>query len=91
LRYSSGLGGAGDNDMIVIAGNLVSLGGGAVSRGRLVVSGYQAFSQGRVRITTTDPTIDPEVDERMLSDERDLVRMRDGVRRLRELSLHASV
>ncbi|MBN8940096.1 MAG: GMC family oxidoreductase N-terminal domain-containing protein [Rhizobiales bacterium] len=91
LRYSSGLGGAGENDMIVIAGNLVSLGGGDTARGRLVVSVYQAFSQGRVRITTTDPAIDPEVDERMLSDERDLIRMRDGVRRLRALGLHAGV
>ncbi|QCI66436.1 GMC family oxidoreductase [Phreatobacter stygius] len=91
LRYSSGLGGAGENDMIVIAGNLVSLGGGDTARGRLVVSVYQAFSQGRVRITTTDPAVDPDVDERMLSDERDLIRMRDGVRRLRALGLHASV
>ena len=91
LRYSSGLGGAGENDMIVIAGNLVSLGGGDTSRGRLVVSIYQAFSQGEVRITTTDPRIDPRIDERMLSDERDLVRMQDGVRRLRALALHDGV
>ena len=91
LRYSSGLGGAGENDMIVIAGNLVSLGGGDTSRGRLVVSVYQAFSQGQVRITTTDPSVDPRVDERMLSDERDLVRMRDGVRRLRDLGRHDSM
>jgi 5-(hydroxymethyl)furfural/furfural oxidase len=88
LRYASGLGGAGENDMIVIAGNLVSLDGGDTARGRLVISVYQAFSQGHVRITTTDPGIDPRVDERMLSDERDLVRMRDGVRRLRALALH---
>lgn len=91
LRYSSGLGGAGENDMIVIAGNLVSMGAGDMSRGRLVVSVYQAFSQGSVRITTGDPTIDPRIDERMLSDERDLVRMRDGVDRLRALGLHANM
>ena len=91
LRYSSGLGGAGENDMIVIAGNLVSLGGGDTSRGRLVVSIYQAFSQGEVRIVTTDPRIDPRIDERMLSDERDLVRMQDGVRRLRALARHDGV
>jgi choline dehydrogenase len=91
LRYSSGLAGAGENDMIVIAGNLVSPGFGDVTRGRLVVSVYQAFSQGTVRITTTDPRIDPQIDERMLSDERDLVRMRDGVRRLRVLARQDSV
>ena len=82
LRYGSGLGGAGENDMIVIAGNLASFGGGDFTLGRLAVSAYQAFSQGTVRIATTDPAIDPTVDERMLSDERDLSRMRDGVERL---------
>ena len=91
LRYGSGLGGAGENDMIMIAGNLagaaLSKNGPDSSRGRIAVSVYQAFSQGHVRITTPDPTIDPAVEERMLTDERDLVRMRDGVRRLREICL----
>ncbi len=91
LRYASGLGGAGENDMIVIAGNLVSLGGGDTSKGRMALSVYQAFSQGQVRIATTDPGTDPRIDERMLSDERDLVRMRDGIRRLRDLGRHDSV
>ncbi len=91
LRYASGLGGAGENDMIVIAGNLASFGGGDLTLGRLAVSVYQAFSQGRVRITTTDPGIDPQVDERMLSDERDLIRMRDGVRRVEALAATEAV
>jgi len=86
LRYSSGLAGAGENDMIMIAGNLagalLSQAGPDAARGRLAVSVYQAFSQGHVRVTTTDPAVDPAVEERMLSDERDLVRLRDGVRRL---------
>ena len=89
LRYGSGLGGAGENDMIMIAGNLagaaLSTKGPDAGRGRIAVSVYQAFSQGHVRITSTDPTRDPAVEERMLSDERDLVRLRDGVRRLREI------
>ena len=84
LRYSSGLAGAGENDMIVIAGNLVSLEDGDTSRGRLIVSVYQAFSQGRCASRRPIPASIPQVDERMLSDERDLVRMRDGVRRLRD-------
>jgi 5-(hydroxymethyl)furfural/furfural oxidase len=44
-----------------------------------------------VHIVSTDPKNDPAIEERMLSDERDLVRMRDGVRRLRELGRHESV
>ena len=89
LRYGSGLAGAGENDMIMIAGNLagaaLSTAGPDAGRGRIAVSVYQAFSQGHVRITSTDPSADPAVEERMLSDERDLVRLRDGVRRLREI------
>jgi 5-(hydroxymethyl)furfural/furfural oxidase len=91
LRYSSGLAGAGANDMIMIAGNLRPEGEGDLARARIAVSVYQAFSQGSVRITTPDPAIDPQVDERMLSDPSDLLRMRDGVRRLREIGLHAAV
>ncbi len=95
LRYSSGLADAGRNDMIMIAGNLagalLSQGGPDASRGRIAVSVYQAFSQGHVRIVTPDPAIDPAVEERMLSDPRDLVRMRDGARRLRAICLSDAV
>jgi len=93
LRYSSGLEGAGENDMIMIAGNLARDKQQTVdaARGRIAVSVYQAFSQGHVRITTSDPTIDPAVEERMLSDRSDLIRMRDGVRRLREICLQPAV
>ena len=95
LRYSSGLAGAGVNDMIMIAGNLAgsvfSKDGPDAARGRIAVSVYQAWSQGHVRITTPDPTIDPAVEERMLSDERDLLRLRDGVRRLRAICRHPGV
>jgi choline dehydrogenase len=93
LRYSSGLEGAGENDMIMIAGNL-NRSTQAVpdaALGRIAVSVYQAFSQGHVRITTTDPEVDPAVEERMLSDRSDLVRMRDGVRRLRDICLQRGV
>jgi choline dehydrogenase len=93
LRYSSGLAGAGDNDMIMISGNLARSRTSMTETtlGRIAVSVYQAFSQGHVRITTSDPEIDPEVEERMLSDSRDLVRMRDGVHRLREICLQPDV
>jgi choline dehydrogenase len=95
LRYSSGLAGAGENDMIMIAGNLagslLSQGESDARFGRIAVSVYQAFSQGHVRITTSDPAIDPAVEECMLSDPRDLIRLRDGARRLREICLHPAL
>jgi len=71
----------------MIAGNLRPEEDGGTARARLAVSAFQAFSEGTVRITTRDPAIDPQVDERMLSDESDLLRMRDGVQRMRELCL----
>ena len=91
LRYTSGLAGSGVNDMIMIAGNLRPAEDGGTTRARIAVSAFQAFSEGSVRITTRDPAIDPRVDERMLSHDSDLLRMRDGVRRLREIGLHEDV
>jgi choline dehydrogenase len=91
IRYSSGLAGSGINDMIVIAGNLRPPEDGGTARARIAVSAFQALSEGTVRITTRDPAIDPQVDERMLSDDSDLVRMRDGVQRLRALGLHPEI
>jgi choline dehydrogenase len=95
LRYSSGIDDAGLNDMIMIAGNLagslLTRGGPDAAFGRIAVSVYQAFSQGTVRITTPDPAVDPDVEENMLSDERDLKRLRDGVRRLRDICQQPAV
>jgi 5-(hydroxymethyl)furfural/furfural oxidase len=91
VRYSSQLAGAGINDMIMIAGNLRPEEDGGTARARMAVSAFQAFSEGTVRITTRDAAIDPQVDERMLSSDSDLVRMRDGVRRIRDICLHPDV
>ncbi|MFF5078570.1 GMC family oxidoreductase [Actinoplanes sp. NPDC000266] len=46
----------------------------------------QAHSRGVLTLASRDPRVHPEVRERMLSDERDLSRLRDGVRRLVELA-----
>ena len=43
-------------------------------------------SRGELVLTSTDPTAQPRVEERMLSDERDLPRLRAGVRALVELA-----
>jgi choline dehydrogenase len=91
LRYSSGLAGSGVNDMIVIAGNLRSEEDGGTARARIGVSAFQALSEGQVRITTRDPSIDPQVDERMLSHDSDYRRMKDGVRRLIDICRHSGV
>jgi 5-(hydroxymethyl)furfural/furfural oxidase len=91
LRYSSNLAGAGINDMIMIAGNLRPEEDGGTHRARIAVSAFQALSEGSVRITTRDPNTDPRIDEHMLSHDSDLIRMRDGVRRLRDICRHPDV
>jgi choline dehydrogenase len=91
VRYSSGLVGAGRNDMQLYSINPTDVDEAARGRGGIRASVMQTFSKGRVRITTPDPTIDPEVDFRLLSDSRDLVRLRDGARRLFELAQHPAM
>ncbi len=91
VRYSSGLAGAGRNDMQIFSAQPVGIDEGASVRGGIGVSAVQSFSRGRVWITTLDPQTDPVVDFRMLTDERDLVRMRDGVRRMFELARHSEI
>jgi choline dehydrogenase len=63
----------------------------AYLHGGIAVSAVQSFSRGRVFLTTPNPETDPAVDFRLLTDERDLVRMRDGVRRLFELVRHPAI
>ena len=88
VRYSSGLAGAGRNDMIVVSMNVGGFGEEGLRRGLMNVCTFQTFSRGRVTISSTDPLADPEVDLAMLSDERDLVRLRDGMRRLQRIVAH---
>jgi 5-(hydroxymethyl)furfural/furfural oxidase len=91
LRYSSGLGGAGENDMFMIAMNLLGFSESTLPFGFVWMSAYQTYSRGMLRITSRSPEIDPEVRFRMLSDERDVVRMRDGVSRLQQMSRHPAI
>jgi choline dehydrogenase-like flavoprotein/DNA-binding GntR family transcriptional regulator len=50
-----------------------------------------SFSRGTVRLASRDPSVHPVVREAMLSDERDLRRMRHGARLLAELVLSTPV
>ena len=51
----------------------------------------QCFSEGTLRLASPDPAVDPIIDEDMISDERDRVRMVDGVRRIIELAASEEV
>ena len=88
VRYTSGLANTGFNDMLIASCNVYGIEGDALARGVVVVSVYQAFSKGRLRISSPDPAVNPVIEERMLSDERDLIRLREGVRKLFEIGRH---
>ncbi len=96
LRYSSRLANAGRADMILVSMVWVGIGNLGEARsndweealeldepfGMLGCWANQCFSRGELRLASADPFVDPIIEENMLSDERDLIRMRDGVRRL---------
>jgi 5-(hydroxymethyl)furfural/furfural oxidase len=96
VRYTSGLAGAGQGDMMIVAMNLLgdSIGRqlqdsrAPVAFGLLGVWVNGCFSRGTVRLASPDPSLDPIIEENMLDDPRDLARMRDGVRRVIEISRH---
>jgi choline dehydrogenase/5-(hydroxymethyl)furfural/furfural oxidase len=105
LRYSSGLQGAGENDMMIVsvnqtlalpddvASHLVADGargtwGGGQSAGGpglLCLWANQQFSRGRLRLASPDPDVHPQIEQDLLRETSDLVRMRDGVKRALEL------
>ncbi len=91
VRYDSGLGGAGHNDMFLIAMNLLGYSEATLGYGFIWMTAYQTWSRGVLRLASRSPEIDPEPRFRMLSDERDLVRMRDGMRRLQELAKQPAI
>ena len=86
VRYTSG--GAGTNDMLLTSmnQNVLAMAGGDTGSGAFGVWVNQTHSRGAVTLSSTDPAEQPEVAERMLSDERDLSRLREGVRTLVELT-----
>jgi choline dehydrogenase len=93
VTYSSGLAGGGRRDMILIGFNhrLLGQNGMPSDTGAVGVLLYNAFSLGTLRLASADPAIDPIVDENMLDDPRDRLRMRDGVRRLASLVAHPAL
>jgi 5-(hydroxymethyl)furfural/furfural oxidase len=91
VRYSSGLAGAGMNDMFMASMNTLGLSDEARVYGLVITSCFQTFSRGRVTVGSLDPLVDPTVEINMLDDERDLVRLRYGFTRLVEIVNHPAL
>ena len=90
VTYSSGLARGGDRDMILIGFNHRTLPQPGETRpgetGAVGAALYNAFSRGTLHLESADPHANPVVEENMLADPRDRLRMRDAVRRLAELA-----
>lgn len=88
IPYSSRLGGGGRRDMIIVGYNHRGLTDGPTpgATGAVSIALYDAFSRGELRLTSADPSAHPDVDENMLADPRDRLRMRDAVRRMAALA-----
>jgi 5-(hydroxymethyl)furfural/furfural oxidase len=74
LRWSSGLAGCGEADLQIAPLNHTEPNVPEVIR--VVAAVMEPFSRGTVTLVSDDPTVDPYIEFRLLSDERDAVRMR---------------
>ncbi|WP_207539604.1 GMC family oxidoreductase [Sabulicella rubraurantiaca] len=93
MTYSSGLGGGGERDMIMIAFNHrgITADDSPSASGAIGVSLYDAFSRGSLQLASSDPDANPVVEENMLDHPGDLLRMRDGIRRLARIAAREAV
>lgn len=90
VRYTSGGADARPHDMMFVSlnQNVLSMENADLrfGAGAFGVWVNQAWSRGSVTLTSADPAVQPEVREAMLSDERDRVRLRAGIRALVEMA-----
>ncbi len=92
IRYTSAMSDAGPGDMMLVAMNRLGDGLGRHTRapsanfGLLGVWVNECFSRGTIRLASRDPTAQPIIEENMLDDRRDVLRMRDGIRRMIDLA-----
>jgi 5-(hydroxymethyl)furfural/furfural oxidase len=82
LRYSSKLDGIPRGDMFTVVTNKTSWHAVGEQIGSFIITVYKTYSEtGEVKLASADWRDEPMVDFNLLSDQRDLERMMDGVRR----------
>lgn len=86
IRFSSGHPATGANDMVMSSRNLNGYDDAGLLRGALAVNLWQTFSRGELRIPGPDPMAMPIIEQHLLSDARDLDRLRDGAKQLFEIA-----
>lgn len=91
FRYSSGLETCPEGDMFILIANRSSWHAAGERIGSLGVSVYKPHSRGSIELVSSDPRSASRIRFNLLSDERDLRRMCDGVRRCWRLLREPSV
>lgn len=91
VRATSGVAHGRRHDLMFIGNNLVGGDDAALAAGIVGIALEESRSRGEVRISSTDPSVDPTIELAMLSDPADLERMRSGARHLFELARSAPV
>jgi 5-(hydroxymethyl)furfural/furfural oxidase len=88
LRYSSNAPGIPPGDMFTVVTNKTSWHKVGEQIGSFIVTVYKTYSEtGEVKLTSSDWQEEPKVDFNLLSDQRDLERMMDGVRKFGAMHL----
>jgi 5-(hydroxymethyl)furfural/furfural oxidase len=88
LRYSSNLPGIPRGDMMTVVTNKTSWHRVGEQIGSFIVTVYKTYSEnGEVKLRSANPDDEPSVDFNLLSDQRDLERMMDGIRRFGAMHL----
>ena len=88
LRYSTNLPGIPAGDMMTVVTNKTSWHKVGEQIGSFIVTVYKTYSEtGEVKLNSPDWRAEPSVDFNLLSDQRDLERMMDGVRRFSAMHL----
>jgi 5-(hydroxymethyl)furfural/furfural oxidase len=88
LRYSSGLPGVPSGDMFTVVTNKTSWHAVGEQIGSFIITVYKTYSEtGEVKLASPKWRDEPVVDFNLLSDQRDLERMMDGVRRFGAMHL----
>jgi 5-(hydroxymethyl)furfural/furfural oxidase len=85
FRYSSGIEGCDEVDMYGVVVNRGAWHPLGQKLGGFLIWVNKAYSQGRVSLVSPDPAQEPRVEFAFLSDERDLQRLCDGLKRLAAL------
>lgn len=92
LRYTSAIPDAPPGDMFLGAGSRTAWHAVGSQLGALTVWVNKTFSHdGRVRLTSSDWRVEPDVDFRLLSDTRDLERLKEGFRLMARLQMTAAM